>query len=257
MINEYSHGAVHELQLARPPANALDLNLILALSERLKALPLEGKRVAVISGSPGIFSGGLDISALLALGREDVWRFVRAFLELQYIVASLPIPTIMAITGHSAGGGTELMLYADYRVMARGAYRIGINEVQVGLCPGRATYGALRRLVGAGYADRLIATGDMMSAEQALTAGLVDALAESDDVIKKAVQYGESLAALPIKAYRSTRQLAREDLLKLLEGGIRKDACEELVASITSPEAQSALRARQEQMRQKKAVCGN
>jgi Delta3-Delta2-enoyl-CoA isomerase len=254
MINEFSHGAIHEIRLARPPANAFDLNLILALTERLKAIPTEGKRVAVISGSPGMFSGGLDIGALLALGREDVWRFVRAFFELQYVVAASPIPTIMAITGHSAGGGTELVLYSDYRVMANGMYRIGINEVKVGLCPGRATYGALRRLVGAGYADRLLATGDMISAEQALAAGLVDELAEVDDVINKAVQYGEGLASLPIKAYRTTRQLAREDLLKSLEGGVRKDACEELVESIMTPEAQSALRARQEQMKQKKVA---
>ena len=252
MINEYNYGPVHELRLARPPANSFDLGLIQALTERLRALPSEGKRAVVLSGAPGIFSGGLDIPTLLELNREDVWRFVRAFLELQHTVAVSQIPVVMAITGHCAGGGAELILYADYRIMARGPYRIGINEVQVGLCPGRATYGALRRLVGSGRADRLLSTGTMLTSEQALSAGLVDALADADRVVLEAQDYASTLTKLPPNAYRTTRQLVREDLMKLLEGGIRKDACDELVASITSAEAQASLQARLTQMRQKR-----
>jgi 3,2-trans-enoyl-CoA isomerase len=252
MINEYNYGAVHELRLARPPANAFDLNLILALTERVRALPSEGKSAIVLSGAPGFFSGGFDMPALLELDREGVRRFVRSFLELQYVIAISPIPIVAAITGHCAAGAVELALYCDYRIMARGSYLIGLNEVQVGLFAGRSTYGALRRLVGPRHADRLLAGGALIGPERALATGLVDALADADRVVLDAQDYATTLTKFPLNAYRATRQLVREDLVKLLEGGTRKDACDELVDSIMSAEAQATLRARVAQMQQKR-----
>lgn len=244
MIEEYSYGAVHELRLSRPPVNAFNPALVQLLSDRLRSLPTEGKRAIVLSGMPGMFSGGLDIAALVELDREGLRRYVRAFLELQHLIAISPVPIVMALTGHCAAGGTVLALFADYRIMTRGDYRVGLNEVQVGVCAGRIIYGALRRLVGSRHADRLMCFGSMVSSAEALQIGLVDALADPERVVLDAQDYAASLTSLPQGAYRTTRQMVREDLLKLLEGAARQDACEEIVASVMSKEAQTALRSR-------------
>jgi 3,2-trans-enoyl-CoA isomerase len=244
MIEEYNYDPVRELRLNRPPVNAFDPALVHALTERLRAAHTDGQRAIVLSGSPGMFSGGLDIAALVESDAEGIKRFVRAFLELQYQIAISPIPVVTAITGHCAAGGTVLALFADYRVMARGSYRIGLNEVHVGVCAGRIIYGALRRLLGARRADLMMCFGQMVTADEALNIGLVDALADIDRVVLDAKDHAAALTRLPPTAYKTTRQMVRADLVKLLEGSARQDACDEIVESLRSPEAQAALRAR-------------
>jgi len=245
MIEEYGYGPVCELRLARPPSNLFNPALVLALTERLRAAHSAGKRAIVVSGSNGFFSGGTDFGAFVGLGVDDIQRFVRGFLELQYQIAVSPIPVVTAITGHSGSAGTVLALFADYRVMARGDYRIGVNEVHDGVCAGRIIYGALRRLLGARKADLMMCLGQTVTPDEALSIGLVDELVDVDRVVLAAQDHAAALAKLPPKAYGTTRQIVRADLIKLLDASARKDACDEIVESLRSPEAQVALRERQ------------
>jgi enoyl-CoA hydratase/carnithine racemase len=242
-ISEYNYGLVQEIRLDRPPVNAVDSNLVMQLSERIRTLPLEGKRAIVLSGPQGIFSGGFDVKSLRVLDREGVKRYVRAYLELQYIIAVSPIPIIVAITGHCAAGGTALALFCDYRVMATGDYRIGMNEVQFGLCAGKIIHAALRRLVGARYADQLLTSAAFMTAERALAVGLVDLVADPDRVVIEAREYAAHLTRLPPQAFKGTRQIVRADLVELFAGMARQDATNEMVSAIMSEEAQAAFNA--------------
>jgi 3,2-trans-enoyl-CoA isomerase len=243
LISEYNYGLVQEVRLARPPVNAFDGGLVQQLTERLRTIPLEGKRAVVLSGPEGIFSGGFDVKSLRALDREGVKRYVRAFLELQYVIAVSPIPIVAAITGHCAAGGTSLALFCDYRIMARGDFRIGMNEVQFGLCVGKVIHAALRRLVGARHADQLLTSAALISAEKAQAVGLVDAVADLDRVVIEAQDYAATLTRLPPQAFKGTRQIVRADLVKLFEGSARHDATEEMVEAILTEESQAALKA--------------
>jgi enoyl-CoA hydratase/carnithine racemase len=243
LISEYNYGLVQEVRLARPPVNAFDGGLVQQLTERLRTIPLEGKRAVVLSGPEGIFSGGFDIKSLRSLDREGVKRFVRAYLELQYTIAVSPIPIIAAITGHCAAGGTSLALFCDYRVMARGEFRVGMNEVQFGLCVGKIIHAALRRLVGSRHADQLLTSAAMVAAEQAQAMGLIDAAVELDRVVITAQDYAEKLTRLPPKAFKATRQIVRADLVKLFDGMARQDATDEMVEAILTEESQAALKA--------------
>ncbi len=243
LISEYNYGLVQEVRLARPPVNAFDGGLVQQLTERLRAIPLEGKRAVVLSGPEGIFSGGFDIKSLRTLDREGVKRYVRAYLELQYVIAVSPVPIIAAITGHCAAGGTSLALFCDYRIMARGEFRIGMNEVQFGLCVGKIIHAALRRLVGPRHSDQLLTSAAMMTAEQAQTVGLVDAAVDPDRVVIEAQDYAAALTRLPPQAFKGTRQIVRGDLMKLFDGMARQDATNEMVEAILSEESQAALKA--------------
>lgn len=206
-------GRIRELRLARAPVNALNHELVRAL---LAAVHGAGKEAAavVVTGQPGLFSAGLDVRGMLQLDRD---RIVALFIELwrlQHAIASCPVPVIFGLTGHSPAGGTVLAIYGDYRVMALGDFRMGLNEVQVGLFPGPPIHGAFRRLT-AGHGAQLLSRGALIDPASALRVGLVDELCDVSQVAQRALEVAREFCALPRDAMLKTRKLARADLLAL------------------------------------------
>jgi Delta3-Delta2-enoyl-CoA isomerase len=226
LIETIEHGDIREVRLARPPVNALDPGLVETLQRALDDAFAGRARAVVLSGQPGMFSAGLDVPALLRLDREQIARFWVAFLALQNRIAAAPVPVIAAITGHCPAGGTVLTLYCDHRVFARGPFRMGLNEVQVGLCAGPIIHRAFERLVGARNAARLLALGALLGPEEALAAGLVDEVVEAADVIPRAIAQAREFVALPAGAVRRTREIVRADLVGLFAAPARDFAAE-------------------------------
>lgn len=241
MLEEYQHGEVREIRLARPPANALNQPLVVQLAARLRAAALEGARAVVLSGAPGMFSGGLDVPLLITLDWNELQRFMRSILALQHQLAIQPIPVVAAITGHCAAAAATMSMFCDYRLMCDGPYKIGLNEVAIGLCPGRIAYHAFRRLVGARHADQLIARGDYLSPQDALKIGLVDKLSTAEQVIGEAIDCAQSFVRLPQHALYETRRISRADLAQLCDEAQRDDS-EELHKRWFSAETQQGLR---------------
>ncbi len=151
---------------------------------------------------------------MLALDREgltalfvDLWRAQRA-------IATSPVPIVFGITGHCPAGGTVLAINGDYRVMAQGEFRLGLNEVQVGLFPGGLIHGAFKRLVG-GHAAQLLTRGALIDPATALRMGLVDELCDAAQVPARALEVARELCALPREPMLRTRAMARRDLIDL------------------------------------------
>ena len=252
MLERIEHdGGIRELRLARPPVNALDPGLVRTLREAVQSAPREGANALVISGTPGIFSAGLDVPTLLALEREGMRAFWSEFLGMCAALARSPIPVVAAITGHSPAGGAVIALFCDFRVMAHGAYRIGLNEVQVGLTVPSVIHAALTRLVGAYRAERLLVSGAMLESEAARAVGFVDELADVDHVVARALNWLEELLKLPRQAMSSTRELARADLAALFADPANLPL-ETLLEMWFAPEAQNTLRAMVERLKAKK-----
>lgn len=205
-------GGITEIRLARPPVNALNLDLLTALREAIEQAPRDGARGLVLSGAQGMFSAGVDVPALLPLDRAGARAYWRAFFAVGCTLAMSPLPVVAAITGHSPAGGAVLSLFCDYRVMAQGPFRIGLNEVQVGLMVPDCIQLALRRVVGPYRAERLMVAGAMIESEQALACGFVDELTGVEQVVTRAVHWLGELLALPSHAMLRTRELARADL---------------------------------------------
>lgn len=218
MLQRYTHDSVHEIRLARPPVNALNTELIATLEQAVKSAPQAGAKALVISGAEGMFSAGLDVPALLALSREALTQTWVEFFGLLQGIAESPIPVVAAITGHSPAGGAVISLYADYRVMAAGKFRIGLNETQVGLPLPPCIYRALRYVVGPRQAERLGVPGLLITPEEALRVNLVDEVVSPEQVISRAVEYAQSLLRLPSHAMQETRARARQDLVDAFEG---------------------------------------
>lgn len=216
MLELHDEGPIRTLRLARPPVNALHEESLRRLEEAITAAPRAGARGLILTGSGARFSAGLDVPQLLELDRAGVEAFWRAFFGCLTSLASCPIPVVAAINGHSPAGGAVLALYCDRRIMARGDYRIGLNEVQVGLYPGPVIHRVLARAVGARHAAELLATGTLLGPEAALATGLVDELAEPDALLGAARAWLGRVLALPPAAYAATRALVRSDLVALM-----------------------------------------
>jgi len=212
MLNIIEHGPVREINMARPPVNALSLELLEALRSAVESGVRDGVRGIVLSGAPGLYSAGVDIPALLAKDRCGVREYWGELFALCATLARAPIPLAAAITGHAPAGGAVLALFCDYRVMAAGAFKIGLNEVQVGLLVPECIQLALRRVVGRYRAERLLVAGTMLEADAALACGFVDELVPVEQVVARTTHWLEALLALPAAAMLATRELARADL---------------------------------------------
>jgi len=250
MLEIHDHASIRELRLARPPANALDPVLVGALLTAIEAAPGDGARALVLSGRPGMFSAGLDVPVLLQLDRPSMERFLGDFLALLRAVATSPLPIVAAITGHSPAGGAVLAIHCDHRVMAEGDFRIGLNEVQVGLPLPRVIHSTLVRVVGRREAERLGVRGLLVSGSEALRIGLVDDLAPLDSVVEQALERARDFLAVPPGAMSRTRELARQDLAASFAEEERA-TWESFVVDWYSAETQGALRTLVERLKKK------
>jgi Delta3-Delta2-enoyl-CoA isomerase len=200
---------IREIRLARPPVNALNAALLQALIEAIEQA--RDAAAVIVTGQPGVFSGGLDVPGMLPLERPALLEVFETLWRAQRALALSPTPVIFAITGHCPAGGTVLAIHADYRVMAQGDFRLGLNEVQVGLYPGPVISGAFQRLVG-GHAAQLLTRGALIDPATALRVGLVDELCEPSRCLARALELAQEYAALPREPMLRTRELARQDL---------------------------------------------
>lgn len=248
LVQTEDFGAIRCLRLARPPVNALDPNLCRALIAALEGAYHDGVLGVVLAGSPKIFSAGLDVPYLLSLGddRRAVLECWQAFFGVARLLAESRVPVVAALTGHSPAGGCVLALCCDYRVMARSVdparpFAIGLNETQVGLVVPEGIQRLMRRVVGEYRAERLVVAGEMVTAERAMEIGLVDELADLDQVVPRAVAWLDALLKLPHQPMLQTRAIARAAVVEALSPEVVD--MERFVDQWWEPETQAALTA--------------
>jgi 3,2-trans-enoyl-CoA isomerase len=212
MLEITDHGAIRELCLTRPPANALNGPLVNALTDALKTAGSEAEAV-VVSARGRMFCAGLDVPELLRLEREAFTLLWRDFVGLMQTIAQSPVPVVFAMHGHSMAGGLVLALFADYRIMPRGPFKTGLNEVRVGLIAPAPVHEALVRLVGPHPAERMLVGGEVLPSDRAYAVGIIDELVETpEDALPAALAWCERHLALPRHAQSLSREMARADL---------------------------------------------
>lgn len=216
-------GPIREIRLARPPVNALDTALCRALIAAIEQAQADDVQGIVISGNDGLLTAGMDVPHLMSHGddRASLQESWQAFFGAVRAIGHSRIPVVMAIGGHCPAGGCVLALAADCRIMARSIdasrpWRIGLNEVAVGLVAPEGIQRLMRRCVGSHRAGQLLIGGEMVSAERALEIGLVDELVDGGDVRARAIVWLETQLRLPRAPMLATRAIARADLIEAL-----------------------------------------
>ncbi|TXH65279.1 MAG: enoyl-CoA hydratase/isomerase family protein [Lysobacteraceae bacterium] len=248
LIESQDYGSIRCLRLSRPPVNALNPDLCRALIAALGTAYGDGVRGLILAGAGKIFSAGLDVPYLVSLGDDrdalmDAWQ---AFFGAARLLAESRIPTAAAVTGHSPAGGCVLALCCDYRVMARSPdadkpYTIGLNETQVGLVVPEGIQRLMRRAVGELRAERLLVAGEMVPAERALQMGLVDELADGEQVVARALAWHEALLKLPRAPMLQTRAMARAAVVEAMAS--EHVDLERFIDDWSHPDTQAALQA--------------
>ncbi|PZU89913.1 MAG: enoyl-CoA hydratase [Shinella sp.] len=188
--------AVAILTVSRPDKlNALDIDMLKALAAACDTVEADGRiRVAILTGDGKAFSAGGDIKAWSGMTANEfghAWvRFGHRVFER---LATLRVPLIAAINGHALGGGLELAGVADIRIAER-QVKIGLPETGLGMVPGWSGTQRLVRRFGAQVVRRMVLGGEMFSAEEAQSLGVVDAVVDTGTVLDAAKRYAERVA---------------------------------------------------------------
>ncbi|MBI5617396.1 MAG: enoyl-CoA hydratase/isomerase family protein [Gammaproteobacteria bacterium] len=213
------------LRLARPERlNALNLTLVAELASVAAAASRDpALRALIITGTGRAFCAGADINVLDTLqGPADSFRFIENLQTVFNAVEDIPVPTIAAINGVAFGGGCELALCCDFRLMAEPA-KIGVPEIKIGVLPGAGGSQRLPRLLPPALAKQMIYFGDPIDAATAVHHGLANALFPVDTLLDSAWEWAERLAKLPPLALRSAKLLVNGASLHGLDNGIEHE----------------------------------
>jgi len=139
--------------------------------------------VAVLrSARPGIFSAGFDLKVFASGDARQSLDMIRAGAELALRLLSFPLPTIGVMEGHAYPMGTFLLLACDVRLGARGPYRMGLNEVAIGIAPPTFAIELARSRLHPAWLSRTVTLGEMYEPQEALAAGLLDRVVAPEQV---------------------------------------------------------------------------
>jgi enoyl-CoA hydratase len=206
-------------------ANALSLPVWQALDGALDAAA--ARRVPVVlAGRPGIFSAGFDLKVMTGddpVAREDM---VSVGFEVVHRLLGLPVPLVVACTGHAIAMGAFLLCAGDRRIGAAGAFRIGANETALGIVMPQFAIELTRgRLTPAAH-DRALLTGELFGPEVAAAIGFLDEVVPADEVVDRAGTTAATLGALDPDVYARTKQRVRGPGLARLRAAIDSDAAD-------------------------------
>jgi enoyl-CoA hydratase len=198
----------------RGKGNALNLDMIRALTGALDELERSDARAGIITGTGKIFGAGVDLPALLEGGPDYVRRFVPMMLKSFERLATFGKPLVAAINGHALAGGAIMMLACDQRLLARGTSRLGLTEVLVGVVFPAWALEIARWSTPPQHFSTLICTGRTYLPEESLTRGLVDELVEPERLLDRACEVAEEMAAIPEAAFATTKLAVRRPMIE-------------------------------------------
>ncbi|WP_033340243.1 enoyl-CoA hydratase/isomerase family protein [Catenuloplanes japonicus] len=203
------------IRLDRPKMNALNIQVQEELRAAATAAGTDDEvRAVVVYGGERVFAAGADIKEMAGMDYARMSARAGALSSAFDTVARIPKPVVAAITGYALGGGCELALACDWRVVADDA-KLGQPEIKLGVIPGAGGTQRLARLIGPARAKDLIFTGRMVDADEALRIGLADRVVPAASVYEVAVELVSAYRDGPAQALRAAKQA--------IDGGLEMD----------------------------------
>jgi enoyl-CoA hydratase len=228
-VNFELRGQVATITLDDGKANAINLDVLEQFNSILDGLPATDARAVMIAGRPGRFSAGFDLAAM-TVSPDSMKALVMGGGRLMARLLLEPRPVVVACTGHALAAGALLLLVADHRVGAAGDFKIGLNEVAIGLpMPRWGVELASYRLAPTRLAWNLV-LGQVGSPPDAVASGFLDAVVPPDEVVDAAAGLAAQLAGLRTGAVEGTKRRARQALVERMLEGMEQD-----LESVTLP----------------------
>ncbi|MCG8749768.1 crotonase/enoyl-CoA hydratase family protein [Tenacibaculum finnmarkense] len=202
--------------------NAISHEVIDSLNQLLDKAEAQ-KKVVILTGQPGIFSAGYDLKSMTT-SPESALKLVTKGSKLSHRMLSFPTPIIAACTGHAIAKGAFLLLSTDYRLGAEGNFKIGFNEVLIGMTMHNAGVQIAKARLTPNYVNRSVNNAEMYSPKDAVTAGFLDKIVPEIQVLPTAIKIAEMFVKLNLKAHHQTKLKVRKTALRSLKKAIKKDA---------------------------------
>lgn len=233
-------GDIAVVRIDRPPANAMDPELLDQGRRCVEELDRLAPGAVVITGRPGFFSAGVDLKLAPNLDEAGQRRMAEGINRLFCDWYCFPRPVVAAVNGHAIAGGLILALCADHRIGAPGAGRFGLTELKAGIPYPRVAMALVRSELDPAVARRLVLGAGLVEAEEALELGLLDELVA--DPLARALELAGELAAMPGSAYERIKEQLRGETMALARRVVA-EGDDSLTSGWLDPEAEQGAAA--------------
>jgi len=211
------------MRLNAPPVNALDREVLLAITATLHEVEASDARAVVLTGTGTVFSAGADLFRVLNEGDDYLQTSLAALTEAFGTLFRFPRPVVAAVNGHAIAGGAVLVCASDHRISAAGIHKIGFAELRVGVpFPAWALEIARFGTRPANFQE-VIYFGRSYDPEGAHARGLIDEIVEPDQLMGRAMSTAERLAAIPPVTFRLMKEALRRPVIERVEASAAAD----------------------------------
>ena len=187
----------------------------------------QAKAVVIVTGQPGILSGGYDLKVMMS-GPQNAVDLVTAGSTLARRMLSHPQPIIVACPGHAVAKGAFMLLSADYRIGVDGPFNIGLNEVQIGMTMHHVGIELARERLTKPAFQRSVINAEMFNPQSAIAAGFLDRVVAADQLMVVANEHAQVLKKINLTAHKNTKIKVRKAFLELLDQAIDIDKTQSL-----------------------------
>jgi enoyl-CoA hydratase len=215
-------GPVSTIVMDDSKANVMSLAMLNALHAAFDEAERD-KTVPILKARGKHFSGGFDLNVFAGGSAEDQYLMVKTGAELALRILSFPMPVVAACQGNAFPMGAFLIMSCDHRIAADGNYRIGMNEVAIGLTVPRFAIEIARQRLTPAYFSRVVMTAEMFGPAEAVAAGFFDRVVPADALERSAAEAAQVLSTLNMAAHAATKARARGAVIKLIRGMIDED----------------------------------
>ena len=221
LISYHLEDGIATLTLSNGKVNAISPDVITAFNAALDQAVTD-RAVVIITGTPGILSGGYDLKVMTS-GPKEAVALVTAGSTLARRLLSHPFPVIVACPGHAVAKGAFLLLSADYRIGVEGPFSIGLNEVQIGMTMHHAGIELARDRLRKSAFHRSVINGEMFNPQSAVDAGFLDIVVSAEELQGAALAAARQLKKINMTAHKNTKLKVRKALLETLDSAIIQD----------------------------------
>jgi enoyl-CoA hydratase len=222
LINITIDNNIHVITLNNGKVNAISPEVIVGINKALDHAEQE-KAVVILTGQAGIFSGGFDLKTMKE-SSDSAIALVTEGSKLARRMLAFPTPIIGACTGHAIAKGAFLLLCCDYRIGCAGNFKIGLNEVAIGMTMHNAGIEMARNRIPRNYLTRSVINAELFDPKTAVLAGFLDNIVEEDQLMYTAQAAAKQMLALNMTAHHGTKLKERQSILAFLDKAIEIDA---------------------------------
>ncbi|MBY0399492.1 crotonase/enoyl-CoA hydratase family protein [Myxococcota bacterium] len=206
------------LRLENGKANAISSDAARALIAELAAAEKDVKAVALF-GRPGMFSGGFDLG-VMRQGAEAAREMVKNGGRLIAAILDHPRPVVVGCTGHAIAMGAFLVMAGDYRIGARGAFRLGLNETAIGMTLPDFAIQTTRLRLSKRHFERAVVHSEIYDPETAVDAGFLDRVVEAEVLEAEVLAVAKRLGELEPRAFRNNKHLAHGEVAERIRANL-------------------------------------